>query len=60
MLGVQIMIAERDARHIMETYRRYILACKKQWGSARSLIHYREIVQEYLAAKRRLLARADR
>lgn len=38
--------------HVMRVYRAHILGCKRKWGSARGLIHYRRIVDEYLAAKR--------
>lgn len=38
--------------HVMRCYRRHILGSKLKFGSARSLIHYRAIVGEYLAAKR--------
>jgi|GEM_PF-5593505 len=54
-----------DPRHVMRCYRRYILNTKRKVNEqlsshgkapsrrgARSLIHYRAIVQEYLAAKR--------
>lgn len=41
-----------DASHVMRSYRRYILSCKKSWGTARGLVHYKGIVQTYLAAKR--------
>jgi len=50
-------VSERDPRHVMVAYRQYILGCKKKWGSARSLVHYREIIEEYCRAKRRLVAR---
>ncbi len=41
-----------DPAHVMRCYRRYILSCKRKWGTARGLVHYRPIVAEYLAAKR--------
>lgn len=44
-----------DRRHIMVTYRRHILACKRKYGTARSQVHYLDIVREYLAAKRDVL-----
>jgi hypothetical protein len=46
-----------DKRHVMRSYRQYILACKKRWGTARGLIHYRGIVETYLGAKRSLMVR---
>lgn len=39
----------------MEVYRRHILSVKVKFGRARALIHYQEFVQEYLAAKRKVL-----
>ena len=47
----------RRPRYVMVAYRQYILGCKAKWGSARSLIHYREIIAEYLAAKREIHGR---
>jgi len=44
-----------DPRHVMRRYRAHILGTKRKKGSARALIHYRAIVLEYLAAKRRVL-----
>jgi hypothetical protein len=38
----------------MVCYRRYILGCKRKWGTARSLVHYKGYVQEYLNCKRKL------
>lgn len=37
---------------VMSQYRRHILSSKKRWGTARGLIHYRQLVETYLAAKR--------
>jgi hypothetical protein len=45
-----------DRRHVMVAYRRYILGCKKKFGTARSQVHYRDLVDEYLAAKRDVIA----
>lgn len=42
----------RSRRHVMERYRAHILGCKRKWGTARGLIHYRAFIAEYLAAKR--------
>lgn len=44
-----------DPRTVMTQYRRYILARKRQWGTARGLVHYRGLVQSYLWAKRRVV-----
>jgi hypothetical protein len=41
-----------DKLHVRRQYRRHILNCKKKWGSARSLIHYRRIIDAYLETKR--------
>lgn len=43
-----------DKRHVVRTYRQHILNCKRRWGTARGLIHYRAIVETYLACKREL------
>jgi hypothetical protein len=43
-----------DKEHVMSQYRRHILTCKKKWGTARGLIHYRSIVNEYLRCKAHL------
>lgn len=45
-----------DPRHVMRAYRRYILGVKSKVGAARGLGHYRELVDQYLAAKRVVLA----
>lgn len=41
-----------DPKHVMRCYRGHILGCKRKWGTARGLIHYRSLVQTYLWAKR--------
>lgn len=41
----------------MRIYRSYILKSKRRWGTARGLIHYRPLVEEYLAAKALVIAR---
>jgi len=46
-------------RHVMVAYRQYILGCKKRFGSARGQFHYRELVDEYLRAKRDVLGGAS-
>lgn len=43
-----------DKLHVVRAYRRYILDRKRKWSSARGLIHYRAIVETYLACKREL------
>lgn len=43
-----------NSRHVMTVYRGHILGSKRKWRTARGLIHYRAIVGEYLAAKRRV------
>lgn len=45
-----------DKQHVVRQYRRYILAFKKSFGSARGLVHYRGLVQTYLNCKRAALA----
>lgn len=40
----------------MTIYRMHILHCKRKWGSARGIIHYRQILDAYLIAKREVLA----
>ena len=44
-----------DKRHVMRQMRRYILATKKSFGTARSLVHYRDIIATYKEAKRQVL-----
>ncbi|MBV6418045.1 MAG: hypothetical protein CMLOHMNK_02825 [Steroidobacteraceae bacterium] len=59
----------RNARHIMVSYRRFILGTKHRWNAqivsagrlpakqaARGLVHYRGYVEAYLEAKRAVLA----
>jgi hypothetical protein len=41
----------KNPAHVMIRYRRHIMSCKKKWSSARGLIHYKEFIREYLAAK---------
>lgn len=41
-----------DKVFLMKTYRAYILGSKKRNGTARSLVHYRDYVREYLTAKK--------
>lgn len=42
--------------HIMQAYRRAILAFKRKFGTARSQVHYRDWLKEYLEAKRDVIA----
>lgn len=42
----------RDPRHVMDSYRSYILGCKRKFGTARSQVHYRDLIQAYLESKR--------
>jgi len=36
----------------MEVYRDYILGCKRKFGSARGLVHYKDYLKEYCDAKK--------
>jgi hypothetical protein len=42
-------------RYVMEVYRQFILGTKKRYGTARSQVHYRDFIAEYLEAKRDVL-----
>ena len=44
-----------EARTVMTQYRRHVLGCKRRWGSARGLAHYRDFVASYRLAKREVL-----
>jgi len=44
-----------DKAHVMRSYRKYLLAFKKSNGSARSLVHYREMIEIYREAKRSVI-----
>ena len=44
-----------EPRLVMQRYRQYILNRKRADGTARGLIHYRRIMETYLAAKRQVL-----
>jgi hypothetical protein len=59
----------RNARHIMTTYRRFLIQTKAKWNLQltsngrpparrvlRGIIHYRAYVQSYLKAKRAVIA----
>mgnify|MGYP001100936594 CR=1 FL=1 len=46
----------RDPGYVMRVYRRYVLGVKRKFGTARSLVLYRKIIQGYLEAKRAYLA----
>ena len=41
-----------DKLHVRRQYRRHILSSKRKFGSARALIHYRELIETYLWTKR--------
>lgn len=45
-----------DKQHVVRQIRRYLLGAKRSLGSARGLIHYRDLVATYLTAKRHLFA----
>lgn len=45
-----------DKLFVTRQYRRYVLACKKQFGTARSQVHYRELIATYQACKREVLS----
>jgi len=44
-----------DPHHIVRQYRRHIMRTKERFGSARSLVHYRQLVACYLSSKRIVL-----
>ena len=46
-----------DKQHVVRQVRRYLLAAKKTFGTARGLVHYRDLLQTYLTAKRQAGAR---
>jgi len=41
-----------DKAHVRRCIRKHILACKRKWGSARSLLHYRGLIATYIEARR--------
>ena len=41
-----------DKQHIITTYRRFILGCKRKYGTARSQGHYLNLMRTYVLAKR--------
>lgn len=41
-----------DPKHVMRAYREHILSFKRKAGSARGLVHYRQMIDTYLWAKR--------
>jgi len=41
-----------NPQHIVTCYRKYILSCKRKFGTARSQVHYRELIETYVLAKR--------
>jgi len=44
-----------DKRHVVRQTRRYLLAAKYSYGTARSLVHYRDLLRTYLTAKQSLI-----
>lgn len=48
-----------DKVHIVRTYRRAILSAKARFGTARSLVHYHDLVASYKTAKREALEHAN-
>jgi hypothetical protein len=47
-----LMHPHPNKAHVVSQYRRHILSSKRKFGSARALIHYRQILETYLWAKR--------
>lgn len=41
-----------DKAHVRRCYRGHILACKRKWGTARGLFHYRAFIDAYLWSKK--------
>jgi hypothetical protein len=41
-----------DKQHVVLCYRKFLLSCKRKFGTARSQVHYLDIVRTYLRAKR--------
>lgn len=54
--GPQYTHPHPSPRHVMSTYRKDILKAKRKWGTARGLIHYRRLLDEYRGAKRLVVA----
>jgi hypothetical protein len=44
-----------DKLHVIKCVRTYILGNKRKFGTARSLVHHRDLIQTYLTAKRQLI-----
>jgi len=40
-----------NPKHVMKCYRGHILGSKRKYGSSRGLMHHKEIIKTYLAAK---------
>lgn len=64
-IGGEMSHSHPDRRHVMTSYRQYIIGEKRKAGGrdprafrrgARSLLHYRDYVDEYLEAKRDVFA----
>ena len=43
-----------DKIHVVCSVGQFILGCKKRHGTARSQVHYRDLIQTYLTAKRQV------
>lgn len=41
----------RDPGHVTRVYRKHLVAKQREFGSARGLIHYRQLLQTYLYCK---------
>jgi hypothetical protein len=48
-----------DYKHVMRTYRTYLLWVKRRYGSCRGLAHYRGLLETYLAAKAKSVGAAE-
>lgn len=46
-----------DKQHVVRSVRRYLLGNKKKFGTARSLVHYRDLIATYQTAKKELCHR---
>jgi hypothetical protein len=44
-----------NKRHVMIAMRQFILGFKRRNKSARSLVHYKDLIQTYLTAKRAVI-----
>jgi hypothetical protein len=58
--GKEMKHPHPDKRHVVDSCRRYILACGRkftgrEYGTARALIHYRDLLETYVTAKKELI-----